>query len=78
MGLACLGVARDREAMPASLVVFWLPLPYVLSHAEYLVGPRLPMDGVLLCYAAFALVALLPGLGGALRSPRRRTDEDER
>ncbi len=48
-------------AMPMSLAVIWIPLPYVLSHAEALSGPRLPLDGVLLCYAAFALACLLPG-----------------
>ncbi|HWG46838.1 MAG TPA: glycosyltransferase family 39 protein [Gemmataceae bacterium] len=51
------------SALPASLAVFWIPLPYVLSHAEALSGPRLPLDGVLLCYAAFALACLLPVRG---------------
>lgn len=49
------------SAMPSALAMIWIPLPYVLSHAEALVGPRLPLDGVLLCYAAFALVYLFPG-----------------
>lgn len=49
------------NAMPSSLAVMWIPLPYVLSHAEALSGPRLPLDGVLLCYTAFALACLLPG-----------------
>jgi hypothetical protein len=40
-----------------------VPLPYLLGHAEALSGPRLPLDGVLLCYAAFVLVALVPGQG---------------
>ena len=53
--------------MPASLAVFWIPLPYLLSHAELLSGPRLPLDGVLLCYSAFALLCLVPGLGKQLR-----------
>jgi 4-amino-4-deoxy-L-arabinose transferase-like glycosyltransferase len=48
-------------AMPSSLALIWVPLPHVLSHAEALSGPRLPLDGVLLCYAAFALACLLPG-----------------
>lgn len=55
-----------RAAMPAALALIWIPLPYLLSHAEALVGPRLPLDGVLLCYAAFALACCLPGLGGYL------------
>jgi hypothetical protein len=54
------------SSMPASLAVLWLPLPYILSHAEALHGPRLPLDGVFLCYAAFTLVALVPVTGGAL------------
>jgi 4-amino-4-deoxy-L-arabinose transferase-like glycosyltransferase len=48
------------SAMPSSLALFWIPLPYILSHAEALSGPRLPLDGVLLCYAAFALACMLP------------------
>jgi hypothetical protein len=43
-----------KESMPASLAVVWVPLPYILSHAEFLAGPQLPLDGVLLCYAADA------------------------
>jgi 4-amino-4-deoxy-L-arabinose transferase-like glycosyltransferase len=49
------------SAMPSSLAMIWVPLPYVLSHAEALSGPRLPLDGVLLCYTAFVLACLLPG-----------------
>src|SRR5207237_958912 len=51
-----------RESMPASLAVIWIPLPYILSHAEELSGPRLPLDGVLLCYAAFAVACMIPGV----------------
>ncbi|SRR5579885_2394605 len=57
-----------RESLPAALAVAWVPLPYLLSHAEKLSGPRLPLDGVLLCYAAFALVCLLPRVGARLRN----------
>jgi 4-amino-4-deoxy-L-arabinose transferase-like glycosyltransferase len=49
------------SAMPSSLAMIWVPLPYILSHAEALSGPRLPLDGVLLCYTAFVLACLLPG-----------------
>ena len=45
----------------SSLAMLWIPLPYILSHAELFSGPRLPLDGVLLSYAAFALAWLLPG-----------------
>lgn len=49
-------MAWRRESRLAALAVFWVPLPYVLAHAEWLSGPRLPLDGVLLCLAAYALV----------------------
>jgi hypothetical protein len=55
-----------REAMPSSLAVIWIPLPYLLSHADELSGARLPLDGVLLCYSAFALLCLVPGIGARL------------
>jgi 4-amino-4-deoxy-L-arabinose transferase-like glycosyltransferase len=57
-----------RESSPAGLALAWLPLPYLLSHAEVLAGPRLPLDGVLLCYAAFALLWPLPRVGARLRA----------
>jgi 4-amino-4-deoxy-L-arabinose transferase-like glycosyltransferase len=57
---------RERAALLAVAAV-WLPLPYLLAHAEALHGPRLPLDGVLLTFAAFALAGLLPYLGKALR-----------
>jgi hypothetical protein len=69
-GMLLLGVLGWRwtfgwrhESMPAALAVMWIPLPYLLSHAEALQGPRLPLDGILLCYAAFALVSLVPVFG---------------
>jgi 4-amino-4-deoxy-L-arabinose transferase-like glycosyltransferase len=49
------------RAALAAIAVVWVPVPYVLGHAEYLSGPRLPLDGVLLCYAAFALAYCTPG-----------------
>jgi hypothetical protein len=52
--------AWRSSAMPSSLAMIWIPLPYVLSHAEALSGPRLPLDGVLLCYVAFVLACLFP------------------
>jgi len=54
------------EAMPSSLALIWIPLPYVLSHAGALQGPRLPLDGILLCYAAFTIVYLIPPMGRTL------------
>jgi 4-amino-4-deoxy-L-arabinose transferase-like glycosyltransferase len=56
-----------KESMPLSLALMWVPLPYLLGHAEGLSGPRLPLDGVLLTFAAFALCCLLPRIGRGLR-----------
>jgi 4-amino-4-deoxy-L-arabinose transferase-like glycosyltransferase len=68
VGMLLLGVLGWRwsygwrwSSMPLSLAVMWIPLPYILSHAETLHGPRLPLDGVLLCLAAFAVAYVLPG-----------------
>jgi 4-amino-4-deoxy-L-arabinose transferase-like glycosyltransferase len=67
-----------REALPSSLAVVWVALPYLLSHGEWLAGPRLPLDGLLLCYAAFTLVALVPRLGAPLRrGPGLRTADGD-
>jgi len=48
----------------AALATIWLPLPYILSHAGPLSGPRLPLDGVLLAFAAMAVA------GSALNMPK--------
>ncbi len=55
-----------HASMPLQLALFWVPLPYVLSHAEWLHGPRLPLDGALMTLAALGLVCLIPGLGTPL------------
>jgi hypothetical protein len=56
------------HAMPTSLAILWIPVPYIIGHAAGLVGPRLPLDGVILCYAAFALASLCaPYRSGLLR-----------
>ena len=52
--------------IPLALAAVWIPLPYLFGHAELLAGPRLPLDGVLLTLAAFAIGCLLPVVGGAL------------
>ena len=59
-----------RQGRMATIAALCVPMPYIISHAEYLSGPRLPLDGVLLCYAAYALVSLIPGLS---RSPEPAT-----
>lgn len=48
-----------REAMPLSLAFVWIPLPYVIGHAEKLSSPRLPWDAVAICFAAYGLVWLV-------------------
>jgi 4-amino-4-deoxy-L-arabinose transferase-like glycosyltransferase len=50
-----------RDSRPATLAMIFIPLAYILTHAESLHGPRLPLDGVLLTYVAFVLC--LPILG---------------
>ena len=55
-----------RQGRLAALAMICVPLPYILTHGEWLSGPRLPFDGVLLTYAAFALACLWPG---TLREP---------
>jgi hypothetical protein len=57
------------ESTIATLAILWAPLPYILGHAEALSGPRLPLDGVLICYAAFALACFIPGVNGPLLDP---------
>ncbi len=47
------------------IAVLFIPLPYILSHAEALSGPRLPLDGVLLCFAGYALACFVPGVVGS-------------
>lgn len=51
------------QSGPLALAVFWIPLPYILSHAELLHGPRLPLDGPLMCLVALTVVCLIPGIG---------------
>ncbi len=51
----------SRDINLASLAMLWIPLPYVLSHAEHFSGPRLPLDGPLLCFAAYTLARVLSG-----------------
>jgi hypothetical protein len=59
--------AWRRFARPATLAAIWIPLPYILGHAGALWGPRLPLDGVILCYVAYTLVCFLPRVGSSLR-----------
>jgi hypothetical protein len=84
LGLLLLGALGWRltygwrqTSMPAALAVCWVPLPYILSHGEALSGPRLPLDGVFLCYAAFTLACLVPSLGKTLLQGPSSDEVDE-
>jgi hypothetical protein len=52
---------KGSQLLAAAII--WIPLPYILGHAEYGHGLRLPLDGPLLCLGVFALVCLIPGVG---------------
>lgn len=54
--------AWRQESSLAALALILVPLPYLATHAEMLCGPRLPLDGVLLTFAAFALGCFVPGV----------------
>lgn len=60
-----------REAGLLALALMWVPLPYILTHAEALSGPRLPLDGVLLCLSAFVLACVAPPVARMLLRPKR-------
>jgi hypothetical protein len=60
-----------------ALATIFIPLPYILTHAEALVGPRLPLDGVFLTFAAFALACLIPGAGVPLFRGSEGPDDEE-
>jgi 4-amino-4-deoxy-L-arabinose transferase-like glycosyltransferase len=68
--------AWRRESRLLALAAVCIPLPYVFAHAEGLIGPRLPLDGVLITFAAFALACFVPGLGASLfAGPERGGNE---
>src|SRR5262249_15227873 len=69
--------AWRREGRLLALATIFIPLPYILSHAEALVGPRLPLDGVLLTFAAYALAFIIPGVGMPLYRGPEAVEEDE-
>ncbi len=51
-----------REMRIGTLALILLPLPFILSHGEAMSGPRLPFDGVLICFAAYGVVGWLPSI----------------
>jgi 4-amino-4-deoxy-L-arabinose transferase-like glycosyltransferase len=51
-----------KYARLGTLAAIWIPLPYILGHADTLTGPRLPLDGVWLTFAAFAIACGFPGV----------------
>jgi hypothetical protein len=69
--------AWRREGRLLALATIFIPLPYVLSHAETLVGPRLPLDGVLLTFAAYALACIIPGVGAPLFLGSEPAEDEE-
>lgn len=56
----------QKGMRPLTLALVWIPLPYIFTHASDLHGARLPLDGVLLTLAAFALSCFWPGVGAGL------------
>jgi 4-amino-4-deoxy-L-arabinose transferase-like glycosyltransferase len=72
LGLALLGwrwsFAYREESAPLGLALLAVPLPVVLTHATALPMHRLPLDGVLLALAAFAVLWLFPPTGSLLRA----------
>ncbi len=66
------------RAIPSSLALICIPLPYILGHAESLHGPRLPLDGVLLTYAAFVLACPWPATAKALLDGPQDREEASR
>ncbi|MCI0682391.1 MAG: glycosyltransferase family 39 protein [Gemmataceae bacterium] len=56
--------AWQSNSRLAAFAFLWLPLPYLLTHAEELSGPRLPWDALLICYSAYAVSCLAPGVAG--------------
>jgi hypothetical protein len=43
-----------------SLVIYWLPIPYLLSHSGQWHSSRIPMDGALMVISLLGLVGCLP------------------
>jgi 4-amino-4-deoxy-L-arabinose transferase-like glycosyltransferase len=76
MALGLLGwrwsFAWKSNARLATLAFLWLPLPYILGHAESLSGPRLPWDALLICFSAYALACCLPAVAKSSEQQLRR------
>lgn len=52
----------SADSRLATLALVWIPIPYILSHAETLSGPRLPWDAPLIVFAGFAVAWLFPAV----------------
>src|SRR5262249_12098939 len=70
--------AWRRESRLLAVAPLLVPLPYLLSHAEWLQGPRLPLDGVFLTFAAFVLACVVPSVALALFRGPAAAEEEER
>ena len=62
--------AWRRETRIATLAMLLLPLPFMLSHGEAMSGPRLPLDAVLICFAAYGLVGWMPIVAKRTKPPK--------
>ena len=68
---------RHRTGLlTVALVTF--PVVYVLGHTSLWHDARVPLDGVLLIYSAFALASLVPGLSRPLRAGIGRAETLDR
>jgi hypothetical protein len=66
LALATLGWRLSKSWANESRLATWafvlVPIPYLLSHAEALSGPRLPWDAPLIVFAGYAIAWLLPSV----------------
>lgn len=58
--------AWKYSSAPLSLAIFWLPIPYLLSHAGTMHSARLPLDGVILVLACIGYLGIHPIIGRKL------------
>lgn len=57
---------RGSAARLLAIAAVWVPLPYLLGHADALHGPRLPLDAALIAFAALGVAGLF-GAAPAVR-----------
>lgn len=64
--------AWKSNARLATFAFLWLPLPFILGHADSLSGPRLPWDALLICFSAYALACCVPAVAKSSEQQLRR------